>query len=71
MSTTNLCLPTSHLFGIQIQIMNQIMARQNNAIMSLIKLQGYGITENEIINVEEFLIRARFANQNSPILSPS
>ena len=62
-----------HLYdtGMQIQMMNEIMARQNNAIVSLIRLQEYGITDNEIINVEEFLIRARFANQNGPILSPS
>jgi hypothetical protein len=41
-----------HLYdtGIQIQMMNQIMARQNEAIMSLVILQGYGITDNEIIN---------------------
>jgi hypothetical protein len=50
-----------HLYdtGMQIQMMNQIMARQNNAIVSLIRLQGYGMTGNEIINVNEFLIRAR------------
>jgi hypothetical protein len=48
-----------HLYdtGVQIQMMNEIMARQNNAIMSLIRLHGYGI--NDIINVNEFLIRAR------------
>jgi hypothetical protein len=45
--------------GMQIQMINQIMARQNNAIMSLIRLQGYGITDNEIINVNEILSRAR------------
>jgi hypothetical protein len=50
-----------HLYdtGMQIQMMNQIMARQSKAIMSLFRLQGYGITENEIINVNEFLVRAR------------
>jgi hypothetical protein len=50
-----------HLYntGMQIQMMNQIMARQSKAIISLIRLQGYGITENEIINVDQFLIRAR------------
>ena len=50
-----------HLYdtGMQIQMMNQIMARQNNAIMSLVRLQGYGMTDNEIINVNEFLIMAR------------
>ncbi len=40
-------------------MIDQIMARQNKAIMSLIKLQGYGIIDNEIINVHEFLIQAR------------
>ena len=51
-----------HLYdtGMQIQMMNQIMARQNNALMSLIRLQEYGITDNEIISVNEFLIRVRF-----------
>ena len=49
-----------HLYdtGMQIQMMNQIRARQNNTIMSLIRLQGYGLTDNEIINLNEFLIRA-------------
>jgi hypothetical protein len=49
-----------HLYdiGMQIQMMNQIMARQSSAIMSLVILQEYGITDNEIVNVNEFLIRA-------------
>jgi hypothetical protein len=51
-----------HLYdtGMQIQMMNQIMERQNNAIMSLIRLQECGITDNEIINVNDFLTRTRF-----------
>ena len=46
----------------QINMVKQILVRQSKAIMSLIRLQGYGITDNEIINVEEFLIRARSQN---------
>jgi hypothetical protein len=40
------------------------MARQNDAIMSLIRLQEYGITANEIINAKEFLIRALSESAN-------
>ena len=39
---------------------NQISAPRGKAITSLIKLQNYGITDDEILNVYEFLNRARF-----------
>jgi hypothetical protein len=44
----------------QIYAMNQICVSRNNAISSLLKLQNYGITDDEILNVYEFLNRARF-----------
>ena len=44
----------------QIYAMNQICAARNKAITSLLKLQNYGITDDEILDVYEFLNRARF-----------
>lgn len=46
--------------AMQIHMMNQISARQKQAIMALLKLQAYGITDEEILKVYEFLNRARF-----------
>lgn len=40
--------------------MNEICAPRNKAITSLLKLQNYGITDEEILNVYEFLNRVRF-----------
>jgi len=40
--------------------MNEMCAPRNRAIISLLKLQNYGITDDEILNVFEFLNRARF-----------
>jgi hypothetical protein len=40
--------------------MNEICAPRNKAIASLLKLQNYGITDDEILNVFEFLNSARF-----------
>jgi hypothetical protein len=37
-----------------------VCAPRNKAITSLLKLQNYGITDDEISNVCEFLNRARF-----------
>jgi hypothetical protein len=44
----------------QIYAMNQICAPRNKAITSLLKLQIYGITDDEILNVYEILNRPRF-----------
>ena len=39
---------------------NQMSAPRDKAITALLKLQALGITDDEILNVYEFLIRARF-----------
>ena len=44
----------------QIYAMNETCAPRNKAITSLLKLQNYGITDDEILNVCEFMNRARF-----------
>jgi hypothetical protein len=36
--------------GMQIFMINQISARQSDAIMALVRLQFRGITENQILN---------------------
>jgi hypothetical protein len=46
--------------AVQIYGMNEICAPRNKAITSLLKLQNYGITDEEILNVFEYLNRARF-----------
>lgn len=43
----------------QIFTLNQISARQNRAITSLLKLQTYGITDEEIVNIYEMLNNTR------------
>jgi hypothetical protein len=43
----------------EIYTMNQICAPRNKAIASLQKLQSLGITDDEILNVYEFLNKAR------------
>jgi hypothetical protein len=40
--------------------MNEICAPRNKAIASLLELQSVGITDDEILNVYEYLIKARF-----------
>jgi len=49
----------SRLFA-QRYAMNEVCAPRNKAITSLLKLQNYGITDDEILNVYEFLNRVRF-----------
>jgi hypothetical protein len=39
---------------------NQMSAPRDKAISSLLKLQNFGITDDEILNVFEFFNRARF-----------
>ena len=48
--------------SLQIFTMNQISARQNNAIMALMRLQAYGVTDDEILNMHDILNRARSEN---------
>ena len=48
--------------SLQIFTMNQISARQNNAIMSLARLHAYSITEAEIVNMHNILNQARLGN---------
>jgi hypothetical protein len=45
--------------------MNEICAPRNKAITSLLKLQNYGITDDEILNVCEFLNRVRFESAST------
>ena len=46
--------------AVQIFGMNEICAPRNKAFTSLLKLQNYGITDDEVLNVFEFLNRAPF-----------
>jgi len=41
---------------------NQMSAPTDKAITSLLKLQAYGITDDEIVNIYEFLNRAVYEN---------
>jgi hypothetical protein len=43
----------------QIYAMNEISAPRNKAITSLLKLQSYGISDQEVLNVYEYLNRTR------------
>ena len=43
----------------QIYAPNQFSALQNKAIMALLRLHAFGITDDEILNVYQFLNRAR------------
>jgi len=45
--------------AVQIYGMNEICAPRNKAITSLLKLQGYGISDQEVLNVYEYLNRTR------------
>jgi hypothetical protein len=47
----------------QIQMVNLFSVRQTNAINALIKLQSFGVTDEEILNIHEFLNEARFQYQ--------
>ena len=40
----------------------QMCAQRNKAITALIKLQSYAVTDEEILNIHELLIRARLEN---------
>jgi hypothetical protein len=39
----------------QIQMLNLFLARQHKALTALIKLQSFGVTDEEILNIHEFL----------------
>lgn len=41
---------------------DQMAAPRNKAITALIKLQSYSVTDDEILNIHEFLISARLEN---------
>jgi len=45
--------------AVQIFGMNEICAPRNKAITSLLKLQSYGISDQEVLNVYEYLNRTR------------
>jgi hypothetical protein len=49
----------------EIYAMNEICAPRNKAITSLLKLQSYGISDQELLNVYEFLNRAHFESAAS------
>ena len=51
--------------AMQIYALNQFSARQNKAIMALIRLNAYGITDDEILNMYEILNRAGFESAAS------
>ncbi len=51
--------------AVQIFGMNEICAPRNKAITSLLKLQSYGISDQELLNVYEFLNRAHFESAAS------
>jgi len=40
---------------LQIQMLNLFSARQNDALSALMKLQSYGVTVEEILNIHDFL----------------
>lgn len=46
----------------QIQFVNVFWARQNDALNALIKLHSFGVTIEEILNIHEFMSRARLEN---------
>ena len=46
------------------------MISQNKAITALIKLQSYGLTDEEILNIYEFVNRARLENDVRTTHSP-
>lgn len=48
--------------GMQIFTMNQISARQNKAVIALARLQTFGVAEDDILDVSEFLNSARLEN---------
>ena len=48
--------------AMKIYALNQFSGRQNNAMMALMRLQTYGITDDEILNVHDILNRARLEN---------
>ena len=48
--------------SMQIFMMNQFLRRQNYAVNALMRLQSIGVTNEEILNVHEFLNAARFQN---------
>jgi hypothetical protein len=43
--------------GNQLFLINDILGRKNNAINAVMKLQAYGVTDNEILNFHEFMNR--------------
>jgi hypothetical protein len=46
--------------SIQIFMMNQFLGRRNKAITSLLNMQCYGIGDDEIVRINEFLNSIRF-----------
>jgi hypothetical protein len=50
---------------VQIYAMNVICSPRNKAITALLKLQSYGISDQEVLNMYESLNRARFESAAS------
>ncbi len=46
----------------QLFIIDQILGRKNAAINAMIRLQAYKVTDNEILNFQVFMNRARLEN---------
>jgi hypothetical protein len=58
--------------AMQIQMMDQFSARQNEAIMSLLKLRNYyGVTEDEILNLYKFFEKHRSKISVESLASPN
>ena len=55
--------------SMQVYTVNQICAPRNKAITTLLKLQAFGITDDEILNVYEFLNRSLMTPLTSPCVS--
>jgi hypothetical protein len=49
---------------------DQIGAQRNKAITSLVKLQSFGVTDEEIFNIHEFLNGARLENVKGIVHGP-
>jgi hypothetical protein len=51
----------------RVQMMDLVSARQNDAIIALMKLQYYGITEDQILNLYKIVDGRNAELQSSPI----
>ena len=52
----------------QVYTVKEVCSHQNQAMVALVKLKSYGITEDDILNLNNYLERNRMNNKNSPNL---